>query len=384
MIRSTLFTSLCGLILVSLFLPVQVQADVLACRTEWEQHDGSGLQSWGFNSGQHGAIMEYDYASIPDPYGGGWGASPNGQSIDYNLSGDSTLCGQLDCRYGAEFTYFKTHIYLPPQLDFTEAWVDVTVVDDGVRMTVFSPTHPNGVTDPGGYAYLGGGVSSNLLPYMSSDPWSVVVLTHVDDCCSQSYIEGVDFYVYVGGRNEAVPTDCDVWDDDGDGWPEAGGDCDDSDPARHPGAVELPNGIDDDCDGVVDEGTDLFDDDGDGFTEQEGDCDDGSSVYGPEAPEDCSQDDLDFDCDGCPGSTDPDCGGTCGEEEEHGDDDDEGEDGSGDSDDSQDSGLGGGGELTAAPASLPGCGCLDQSLELQWLALVLLFPALRRGRSDAA
>ena len=33
-----------------------------------------------------------------------------------------------------------------------------------------------------------------------------------------------------------------------------GGDCDDSDPARHPGATEACNGIDDNCDGRIDEG----------------------------------------------------------------------------------------------------------------------------------
>jgi Tol biopolymer transport system component len=64
------------------------------------------------------------------------------------------------------------------------------------------------------------------------------------------------------------------WDGDGDGYGASaswtselvappgfvalGGDCDDADPARNPGAVDSCNGVDDDCDGLVDEGCVLF------------------------------------------------------------------------------------------------------------------------------
>src|SRR5690606_36549421 len=73
------------------------------------------------------------------------------------------------------------------------------------------------------------------------------------------------------------PTDynCDgsvAWaDDDGDGWAACEA-CDDLDAAVHPGAEERCNGVDDDCDGVVD-ATDRArfeaDADGDGFTTYE-------------------------------------------------------------------------------------------------------------------
>ncbi len=46
-------------------------------------------------------------------------------------------------------------------------------------------------------------------------------------------------------------------DADGDGFTVAQGDCNDANPAIHPGAAELCNGIDDNCDGTVDEGFDV-------------------------------------------------------------------------------------------------------------------------------
>ena len=42
-------------------------------------------------------------------------------------------------------------------------------------------------------------------------------------------------------------------DADGDGWSPVRGDLDDHDPSVHPGATEIVNGRDDDCNGVVDD-----------------------------------------------------------------------------------------------------------------------------------
>ena len=60
---------------------------------------------------------------------------------------------------------------------------------------------------------------------------------------------------------------------DGDGLFEDEGDCDDRD--AWAGMVdEVPDGIDNDCDGEIDEDTSISDDDGDGMSEADGDCDD--------------------------------------------------------------------------------------------------------------
>ena len=101
---------------------------------------------------------------------------------------------------------------------------------------------------------------------------------------------------------DGIDQDCDgqdLNDLDGDGYigtPAGGQDCDDTDAAVYPGAVEGPDGVDNDCDGVVDELTEFYDDDGDGYTELGGDCDDSNPLAHPAATESC--DSVDQDCDG--------------------------------------------------------------------------------------
>ena len=87
-------------------------------------------------------------------------------------------------------------------------------------------------------------------------------------------------------------------DADADGWADeacSGTDCDDLDPATSPGADELCDGEDNDCDGLIDN-VDL---DGDGYSDADcggTDCDDGDPDIYPGAAEAC--DGKDGDCNG--------------------------------------------------------------------------------------
>ncbi|MCO4774310.1 MAG: putative metal-binding motif-containing protein, partial [Deltaproteobacteria bacterium] len=83
-------------------------------------------------------------------------------------------------------------------------------------------------------------------------------------------------------------------DADNDGSCASEGDCNDADDSIFPGAPEVFNAIDDDCDGVI-PGTEI-DDDGDSFAECEGDCNDASTDTFPGAAELCDR--ADNDCDG--------------------------------------------------------------------------------------
>ncbi len=116
------------------------------------------------------------------------------------------------------------------------------------------------------------------------------------------------------------------------GYVTVGGDCNDNSAAINPGATEICNNIDDDCDGLIDAADPsvvggsiwYIDADGDGFgnpnsstlacTAPTGyvsnnlDCNDNSTAINPNATEICNN--IDDDCDGLIDQADPDLSGT--------------------------------------------------------------------------
>jgi hypothetical protein len=137
--------------------------------------------------------------------------------------------------------------------------------------------------------------------------------------------------VYPGAteiESDGIDNDCDGidaadLDNDGHIAEAAGGDdCNDGDANTYPGAPEQADGVDNDCDGAIDEGTINADDDGDGFSEIQGDCDDTNALLDPadadgdgrslcSDPPDCDDDDASLTPVDLDGDTFSSCIGDC-------------------------------------------------------------------------
>ncbi len=128
------------------------------------------------------------------------------------------------------------------------------------------------------------------------------------------------------GRDDAVVMSC----PEVEGHVRTPGDCDDTDDAVNPDAIEVCNTIDDDCDELIDDEDDSIDgqsawyvdgdadgwgDDADtvvqcfkpdGYSGAAGDCDDADDAYNPGAAEDDCTEPSDYNCDGSTGYEDSD------------------------------------------------------------------------------
>ncbi|MFM7200080.1 MAG: MopE-related protein [Myxococcota bacterium] len=149
----------------------------------------------------------------------------------------------------------------------------------------------------------------------STYPGATETCNQKDDDCDLSVDEGVSTTYYTDGDGDTFGgsnsiSSCSSL----SGYVLVGGDCNDGDSAIKPGAVEICDSVDQDCDGTVDEGvTTVFyqDNDGDGYgstvsqskctapsgyVAQSGDCNDTLSSVNPGKTDYCL-DTVDSDCD---------------------------------------------------------------------------------------
>jgi hypothetical protein len=192
-----------------------------------------------------------------------------------------------------------------PSLDFLPSLLDFGEVNPGSTRTVALRLDNDGAVPVliESATFSGPFAAATALPFTAT----AGVISEFDLTFQPTTAEAVEGTVVFGTPNGPTQPvalrgnactlgDPAAYDLDRDGVTTCGGDCDDSRALAYPGAFELPNGADDDCDGFVDDGTPLGDDDGDGFSESEGDCDDFAPVVYPAAPE--LPDGVDNDCDG--------------------------------------------------------------------------------------
>ena len=174
-----------------------------------------------------------------------------------------------------------------------------------------------------------GSYGSNVNAFCSSDPYTGDCLLCHTASSKSDPTSAKDAYVagdlcYFCPNDAQCTTTC--TDSDGDGYSVNGGscgqvDCDDDNSSVNPGAVEnCANGIDDDCDGLVDAldpnavncPVVCIDADSDGYATNGGicgpkDCSDSDPAVNPAATEICANG-IDDDCDGLVDSFDTDCG----------------------------------------------------------------------------
>ena len=238
-----------------------------------------------------------------------WGNSaPNGTSI--SISGNSVTASYSDVLGGEEAVYIVDYGTVTWQdgmidedplfagekdyrLGLGSPCIDTGNPDSSYSDSCFPPSIGTELNDMGGY---GGPGACHWCGDHDGDGYESVVCG--GDDCNDAYAA-----TYPGAEEicDGQDNDCDdlvpveETDADGDGWLGCLSDCDDSDAETNPFGEEICDGADNDCDGIIDD----RDADEDGYIDEAcggEDCDDTDSGIHPGATEVC--DGKDSDCDG--------------------------------------------------------------------------------------
>jgi len=196
-------------------------------------------------------------------------------------------------------------------------------VDEGVMDTWWADRDGDGFGDPAAATEACAAPSDHVSNANDCDdaddsifPGAPERCNGVDDDCDVDIDEDVTSIWYSDADDDGFGDPASETDDcdPGPGWTVDGSDCDDTDASVFPGAEEVCNEVDDDCDELVDEGvtTTFFvdlDSDGhgsvtatteacslpEGYADTAFDCDDANPLVNPDATEVCNG--IDDDCD---------------------------------------------------------------------------------------
>ena len=197
-------------------------------------------------------------------------------------------------------------------------------IDEGVGSTFYADTDSDGYGDAGnsttscsqptGYVTVNTDCDDGN---SSINPNAAEVCDTVDNDCDNLIDEGVRtlYYVDADGDSYGDPNNIELACSLGTGLSTDSSDCNDQEAAAYPGATEICDSIDNDCDNLIDEGvTNIYyqDSDSDGFgnlgsstdacsqpsgyVSDSTDCDDGVNTINPSAAEVCDL--VDNNCDG--------------------------------------------------------------------------------------
>lgn len=177
-----------ALLFPALISPVHAQT-----RTPWQMHDGLevtgsnplGLVPFSCSPAVHGDVCEYDVSTIPPTFDPGWGPAPDPETINFSIP--SRVCSApIACFAYGDFTYFQTLVDVPGNVIVTTFTIAFDGMDDGSRVTLFNSSYPAGLVVPGSYVFLGGSGTTDLSTYVVSGEITRVMITQVDDCCSEN------------------------------------------------------------------------------------------------------------------------------------------------------------------------------------------------------